>query len=226
MTTLLVSVFGVFWLHTVLWWRKDFWERRELRAKGIFFPRHVTRGSWPNLSPIQAFRYCSAFYDDDDLHRPCAHRASTQVLSCALGKRSDAFLGRSRAGRPDPSNLRGHHLWLFCDTPRLYCLLPLVQESRGSPNPIEKLFGPDSLCPRWKDIEDIIGMIRWFLNKGPKPSLIGGPIGRNSIFSRSFGECSPSAFRVDALVPGVLCALPARVGARTLRRSFIPMKPS
>jgi hypothetical protein len=41
MTTLLVSVFGVFWFHTFLWWRKDFWEKRELRAKGIFFPQHV-----------------------------------------------------------------------------------------------------------------------------------------------------------------------------------------
>jgi hypothetical protein len=36
MTALLVSVFGVFWFHTFLWWRKDFWEKRELRAKGIF----------------------------------------------------------------------------------------------------------------------------------------------------------------------------------------------
>jgi len=33
MTGLLVSVFGVFWFHTFLWWRKDFWEKRELRAK-------------------------------------------------------------------------------------------------------------------------------------------------------------------------------------------------
>jgi cytochrome b subunit of formate dehydrogenase len=47
----------------------------------------------------------------------------------------------------------------------------LVKKVGGSLNPFEKLFGPDSLCPRWKDIEDIIGMIRWFLNKGPKPSF-------------------------------------------------------
>jgi len=41
----------------------------------------------------------------------------------------------------------------------------------GDSNPLRRLFGPDSLCPRWKDIQDIIGMIRWFLNKGPKPSF-------------------------------------------------------
>ena len=38
MTALLIWVFGVFWFHTFLWWRKDFWEKRELRAKGVFFP--------------------------------------------------------------------------------------------------------------------------------------------------------------------------------------------
>jgi cytochrome b subunit of formate dehydrogenase len=39
----------------------------------------------------------------------------------------------------------------------------------GNPNPLLRLFGPDSLCPRWKDVQDIIGTIRWFLNKGPRP---------------------------------------------------------
>jgi hypothetical protein len=39
--TLLASAFGVVWLHTFLWWRKDFWERRELRIKGIFLPQHM-----------------------------------------------------------------------------------------------------------------------------------------------------------------------------------------
>jgi cytochrome b subunit of formate dehydrogenase len=42
---------------------------------------------------------------------------------------------------------------------------------RRNPNPLQRLFGPDSLCPRWKDIQDIIGMIRWFFNKGPKPQF-------------------------------------------------------
>jgi hypothetical protein len=41
----------------------------------------------------------------------------------------------------------------------------------GNPNPLQRLFGPDSLCPRWKDVKDIVWMIRWFLNKGPRPSF-------------------------------------------------------
>jgi cytochrome b subunit of formate dehydrogenase len=30
-------------------------------------------------------------------------------------------------------------------------------------------FGPNSFVPRWKDLEDAIGMFRWFFGKGPKP---------------------------------------------------------
>ncbi|MGD2076202.1 MAG: cytochrome c3 family protein [Gammaproteobacteria bacterium] len=30
-------------------------------------------------------------------------------------------------------------------------------------------FGPDSLVPNWKDFKDAWGMFKWFVNKGPKP---------------------------------------------------------
>ena len=38
-------------------------------------------------------------------------------------------------------------------------------------NWLQRLFGPDSLCPNLRDIQDITGMVRWFLFKGPKPSF-------------------------------------------------------
>ena len=36
-------------------------------------------------------------------------------------------------------------------------------------NWLQRLFGPDSLCPNLKDIRDLTGMIKWFVFKGPKP---------------------------------------------------------
>src|SRR4030042_3002641 len=48
-------------------------------------------------------------------------------------------------------------------------LFPFFKKLPGNPNPLQRLFGPDSLCPRWKDVQDIIGTIQWFFNKGPKP---------------------------------------------------------
>ena len=32
-----------------------------------------------------------------------------------------------------------------------------------------RVFGPDSMIPRWKDVRDFIGQIRWFLGKGTRP---------------------------------------------------------
>ncbi|MRW86686.1 cytochrome C [Pseudoduganella sp. FT26W] len=32
-------------------------------------------------------------------------------------------------------------------------------------------FGPDSLIPNWKDLQDCIGMFKWFFGKGPKPKF-------------------------------------------------------
>jgi cytochrome b subunit of formate dehydrogenase len=172
MTSLVVSVFGAFWLHTVLWWRKDFGERRALRAEGIFFPRHV-----PLQEVGQIYRRFKPF--DIVLHFTMmttfiglvltglplkfSHGPSANVLMHFLG-------GAALAGvihRICAAITFGY----FATTLVYIAYFVLFKKVGGSLNPIEKLFGPDSLCPRWKDIEDIIGMIRWFLNKGPKPSF-------------------------------------------------------
>ncbi len=36
---------------------------------------------------------------------------------------------------------------------------------------LQRLFGPDSLMPNFKDLRDIQGMIRWFFFRGPKPTF-------------------------------------------------------
>jgi cytochrome b subunit of formate dehydrogenase len=33
------------------------------------------------------------------------------------------------------------------------------------------IFGPDSLMPRWRDVTDFVGQVRWFLGKGPQPQF-------------------------------------------------------
>jgi thiosulfate reductase cytochrome b subunit len=36
---------------------------------------------------------------------------------------------------------------------------------------LQRLFGPDSLMPNFRDVRDIRDMVKWFLFKGPKPSF-------------------------------------------------------
>ena len=38
-------------------------------------------------------------------------------------------------------------------------------------NFLQRLFGPESLCPNLRDIKDVVGMVRWFLFRGPKPTF-------------------------------------------------------
>ena len=170
MTALLVSVFGIFWLHSILWWRKDYWEKRELRAKGIFFPQHVRPEEVG-----QMFRRFSAF--DIAIHFTMMVTFLGLVLTGIPLKFSHAPWASGLMHFLGGASITGliHRIcaditFAYFGATLGYIFYFLVYKKLpGNPNPLQKLFGPDSLCPRWKDIQDIIGTIRWFLNKGPQP---------------------------------------------------------
>jgi cytochrome b subunit of formate dehydrogenase len=172
MTALLVCVFGVFWFHTFLWWRKDFWEKRELRGQGIFFPQHVKPDEAGHI-----YRRFDRF--DIVLHFTMMTTFIGLVLTGLPLKFSHApwasglmhFLGGARTAG-FIHRICASITFVYFGSALTYILYFLFfKKIQGNPNPLQKLFGPDSLCPRWKDIQDIIGMIRWFLNKGPRPSF-------------------------------------------------------
>jgi cytochrome b subunit of formate dehydrogenase len=172
MTGLLVSVFGVFWFHTFLWWRKDFWEKRELRAKGIFFPQHVR----PDEAG-QIYRRFSFF--DIVIHFTMMVTFIGLVLTGLPLKFSHApwaiglmhFLGGARMAGLIHRICAALTFGYFGTTITYIFYFLFFKKIHGNPNPLQRLFGPDSLCPRWKDVQDIIGMIQWFFNKGPKPQF-------------------------------------------------------
>jgi predicted CXXCH cytochrome family protein len=170
MHTLLASVFGAFWLHTFLWWRKDFWEQRASRAKGIFFPRF--------LSPDeegQIYRRFSSF--DIVLHVAIMVSFMGLILTGLPLEFSGATWAKGLLHLLGGSTTRGliHRICaviVFCTfgTVIAYsCYFLFFKKIPGNPNPLKRLFGPDSLFPRWKDVRDIIGMFRWFFNRGPMP---------------------------------------------------------
>lgn len=172
MTILLVSVFGVFWVHTFLWWRKDFWEKRELRAKGIFFPLHVRADEAGHI-----YRRFTTF--DIILHFTMMVTFIGLVLTGLPLKFSHAPWASGLMHFLGGAELAGliHRIcaaitFAYFGTTLCYIFYFLFfKKIPGNPNPLQRLFGPESLCPRWKDIQDIIGMIRWFFNKGPKPQF-------------------------------------------------------
>ena len=170
MTGLLASVFVVFWVHTFLWWRKDSWEKRELRAKGIFFSQHVR----PDEAG-QIYRRFRPF----DIVLPSTMMVTFLglVLTGLPLKFSHApwasglmhFLGGAQLAGLIHRICAVITFGYFGATIAYIFYFLFFKRIHGNPNPLQKLFGPDSLCPRWKDIRDIVGMTQWFFNKGPKP---------------------------------------------------------
>jgi cytochrome b subunit of formate dehydrogenase len=172
MHTLLAIVFGAFWFHTFLWWRKDFWEQRALRAKGIFSPRSVSLDEAGKI-----YRRFGSF--EIVLHMAIMVSFMGLVLTGLPLEFSGAPWARSLMHILGGSPTRGliHRICaviVFCTfgTFVVYIFYFLFfKRIQGNPNPLRRFLGPDSLFPRWKDVKDIIGMIRWFFNRGPMPKF-------------------------------------------------------
>jgi cytochrome b subunit of formate dehydrogenase len=170
MHALLAFVFGGFWVHTFLWWRKDFWEQRALRAKGIFFP-HLT-------SPEEEGKIYRRFGSFEIvLHIAIMVSFMGLVLTGLPLEFSGAPWSKGLLQLLGGSPTRGiiHRICaiIVFATFGIVCLYILYflfsKKIQGNPNPLKRFFGPDSLFPRWKDVKDIIGMFRWFFNRGPMP---------------------------------------------------------
>jgi len=167
MTGLLIAVFSFFWLHTLLWLIRSYIERNELRKEGIYI--------YPAKNPKVIYRRFS--WLEKLIHLVMMFSFLGLVLTGSPLKFSDApwakgvinFLGGPMAA--------GHlHRWCAIITfayfgiTFLWCLYYLFLKPTGE-NFFQKLFGPDSLFPRWKDVQDLIGMFKWFFMKGPKPKF-------------------------------------------------------
>jgi cytochrome b subunit of formate dehydrogenase len=167
---LLAFVFCGFWVHTFLWWRKDFWEQRALRAKGIFFP-HLA-------SPDEEGKIYRRFGSFEIwLHIAIIVSFMGLVLTGLPLEFSNAPWARGLIHLLGGSPTRGiiHRICAIMvfgafGTVSVYIFYFLFfKKIQGNPNPLQRFLGPDSLFPRWKDVKDIIGMFRWFFNRGPMP---------------------------------------------------------
>jgi cytochrome b subunit of formate dehydrogenase len=170
MTGLLVGTFAVFWVHTLLWMFRGFVENREKQAALIEGRvHHVADGG----KLYYRFRKRHIF-----LH-------FAVIIS---------FLGLSLTGLPLKFSDQAwaktfmsfyggvHYAGLIhrgCAILTFYYFLGallmsidflfLRKDLRG--NFLQRMFGPDSLMPNFRDIKDVVGMVRWFLFKGEKPTF-------------------------------------------------------
>ncbi|GAB4396367.1 MAG: cytochrome c3 family protein [Rhodoferax sp.] len=166
MLQLLVGTFAFFWLHTLLWFYREFKERKahagekHIRLDSIpeqLRGKHVRRFGpiWRLGHLLFALSLMTLTLTGIPLFYPASPWAST--LMAALGGPHTAGLIH-RTCAVIFAGVFFIHLF--------YVLYYLVKNWKTF-----KLFGPDSLVPNLQDGKDMIAMFKWFFGMGPRPKF-------------------------------------------------------
>jgi len=168
MIVLIVSVFIFFWTHTLLWWRKSYWETHD----GEKPEPCKTKPEQSDEEQVQRFRpiyrvmhvlliisFFMLVMTGIPLKYPNADWARALIQLWGGVPASGVF---HRIGASILIILFLYTIWLS-----LKFLFPKGQVKGW----FGRLLGPDSLFPNLKDLRDIRAMFLWFFNKGGMPKL-------------------------------------------------------
>lgn len=163
MTTLLISVFSFFTLHTLLWAIR---EAIDAVREGGFLPKHQHTG--PRVSRFSAFDRFVHLLVVISFLGLAATGAPLKFAGASWAKTVFMLFGGVEGAR------LLHHI--FAVVTFVYFVLHLGSLARRFWNfkkqgvLLKKLVGPDSLVPNFSDLKDIIANFRWFLGMGPQPT--------------------------------------------------------
>lgn len=167
MNLLLIGTFGFFWLHTLLWFYREYKERKTRRSQphvkldllahdpAILQGKQFQRfsGIWRIAHLLFALTLMLLTLTGIPLFYPDAPWA--KPLMSMLG-------GPERAGiihRINAVLFAAVFFWHL-----IYLTLKIGRNWKNF-----KIFGPNSLVPGLQDLKDIIAMFKWFFGKAPRP---------------------------------------------------------
>lgn len=172
MVILLLSTLLFYWGHTLLWWRKAYWEKQGQLREGHLIPERLI----PIENPGET--YIRFKLRDRLFHLFCIFAffglASTglpiKFPDAGWSKFMLHFIGGAEGA------ILLHHICAFIIFVEFFIFLAyctqftLFNKKRGKTIK-ERLWGPNSFLPRKKDWEDFITMGRWFVDQGPPPKF-------------------------------------------------------
>jgi cytochrome b subunit of formate dehydrogenase len=171
MSGLLLFTFLFFWIHTLLWWRKTYWETHRMEKYGIVpettLPheesiQHVQRFT-PRERLLHVLLVVSFFALVMTGFPLKYHEAPwSKILVSLWGGAYQAGLFHRIAALVLIAIVAyvAWHAFRF-----------LFPRDKGKEGWLGRLLGPDSLFPNLKDWEDMKGMFRWFFNRGEMPKF-------------------------------------------------------
>jgi cytochrome b subunit of formate dehydrogenase len=169
MVNLLIGTFTFFWLHTLLWFYREYKERRQRKALA-----HVRLDDLPEVpASLRARQFqrfsrtwriahilfalslmlltltgISLFYPEAPWARP--------LINLLGGPKTAGIIHRTNA-----LIFAGVFFWHLA-----YVGIRIVRDWKNF-----KVFGPNSLIPGVQDLKDIVAMFKWFLGLAPRPKL-------------------------------------------------------
>jgi len=166
MIALLVGVFAFFWLHSGLWWYREYADRKQ--------GKHVPHVMTDKLPAEFAAKHVRRF---GPMWRIAHLLFALSVMLLVLTGMAAFF----------PETSWAKTVMATFGTPKIagqvhrfaaYTMLGIfaIHLVAVSINILRKwkdfkFFGPDSFVPNWKDMYDMIGMFKWFVGKGPRPAI-------------------------------------------------------
>ncbi|MBE9561704.1 MAG: cytochrome C [Proteobacteria bacterium] len=168
MIALLVGVFAVFWLHSALWFYREYMDRKTGKAH-IHVDHHgdpsdpnacqyVERFSWPWRVAHLALAIAVMVLTLTGTAVLYAGTFWAPLVMKMLGGPEIAAIIHRVAALTFAGVFFGHLVVIF------YKVFYLDRKTF-------RWFGPTSLLPRWQDMYDVIAMVKWFFNKGPRPTF-------------------------------------------------------
>ncbi len=163
MIALLIGVFAFFWLHSALWYYREWQDRKASK------PHHRVDTKGLQLDEKQQhFRRFHAGWRI--MHLLFALVTMTLVLSGTTALFAQSFWAPTAATLLGGPKMLGliHRIAaaLFIAIFMIHFVYVMQKLLRSK---TFRWFGPDSLVPNWKDLADCVGMFKWFFGKGPKP---------------------------------------------------------
>jgi cytochrome b subunit of formate dehydrogenase len=165
MIALLLGVFAFFWTHSALWFYREYRDRKEGKSAP-----HVATGGLPQLQVRHFQRFAPGWRI---AHLVFALSVMTLVLTgmaVLYGETGWAKVIMGAVGGPRVAAVL--HRASAAIMLGIFFVHLLYMAYRVIPNwkPAD-WFGPTSLVPNWKDLDDALAMFGWFLGKGPRPAL-------------------------------------------------------
>jgi cytochrome b subunit of formate dehydrogenase len=162
MVGLLIGVFAFFWAHCILWYYREWQERKtkkpvtHVKIDGLDLPKktHFLRFHWGWRIAHLAFALITMTLVITGTSALFSHAEWAPKVAALVG--GPHILGLIH--RVAAALFVGIFAIHF-----VYVMVKLLRDRKF------RWFGPDSLVPNWKDLADCIGMFKWFFGLGSKP---------------------------------------------------------